>query len=400
VNDARQITAWPRACASLPCAPPAYACTADTFRAVRDASSTRWLRELASHGARRLTDRYAPSVATAEEQQAPPAPPPIVPEPGAPARFARELEPVRAGEQDQLVSRVLRERLSPEDVREVELAIARDEQLQAYYSGAADSRHRTFLLLSFGVWLQVPAVLAKTGLGAEQPPEEVHAMARGPLAAAGGLYEADMLAGALASIGVAIDDAGEALDFGCSSGRLVRVLAAAHPEVRWHGCDPNGPAVEWARRAYPHIHIFQSENQPPLPLGEGSLGLICAISIWSHFAPALGLRWFEEMRRLLTPGGHLVFTTHGLTAVDFYVKNVLRTVPQSDEIVGGLYRRGWWYAQEFGTEGDWGVINPDWGTAFLSPEWLLSQLCPRWRVLQFEPGRNQDNQDVYVLQRV
>ncbi len=45
------------------------------------------------------------------------------------------------------------------------------------------------------------------------------------------------------------------------------------------------------------------------------------------------------------------------------------------------------------------MINPDWGTAFLSPEWLLTHLCPRWRVLEFAPGRNQDNQDVYVLQR-
>ena len=46
------------------------------------------------------------------------------------------------------------------------------------------------------------------------------------------------------------------------------------------------------------------------------------------------------------------------------------------------------------------MVNPDWGTAFLSPEWMLTHLCPRWRVLEFAPGRNQENQDVYVLQRV
>jgi SAM-dependent methyltransferase len=227
----------------------------------------------------------------------------------------------------------------------------------------------------------------------------VHAMARGPLAAAGGLYEADMVAAALASVGVGIESAAAGLDFGCSSGRLVRVLSAAYPEVQWHGCDPNGPAIEWARSAYPRVKLFLSSNAPPLQLPDGSLDLACAISIWSHFAPALGVRWFEEMHRVIRPGGHLVCTTHGLTSVDFYVKNTLRTPAQSDEIVGGLYSRGWWYAQEFGADGDWGVINPDWGTAFISPEWLLAQLCPRWRVLEFAPGRNQDNQDVYVLQR-
>ncbi len=67
-----------------------------------------------------------------------------------------------------------------------------------------------FLLLSFGVWLSIPAVLEKVRLGAEQPPEEVHAMARGPLAAAGGLYEADMVASALASVGVGIESAAAA----------------------------------------------------------------------------------------------------------------------------------------------------------------------------------------------
>jgi hypothetical protein len=106
------------------------------------------------------------------------------------------------------------------------------------------------------------------------------------------------------------------------------------------------------------------------------------------------------MHRLIRPGGHLVCTTHGFTSVALYAQLSLRTPQQSDEIIGALYRQGSWYAPEFGEEGDWGVVNPDWGTAFLSPEWMLTQLCPRWRVLEFAPGRNQDNQDVYVLERV
>jgi len=106
------------------------------------------------------------------------------------------------------------------------------------------------------------------------------------------------------------------------------------------------------------------------------------------------------MRRIIRPGGHLVCTTHGLVSVAFYAQRELRTPEQSKEIAEDLYRQGWWYAAEFGEAGDWGVVNPDWGTAFLTPEWLLAQLCPRWRVLEFAPGRNQDNQDVYVLERV
>ncbi len=160
------------------------------------------------------------------------------------------------------------------------------------------------------------------------------------------------------------------------------MLAAAYPQVRWHGCDPNAPAIAWAGENLPGIEFFVNGNAPPLPLADASLDAAYAISIWSHFEPTLGLRWFEEMRRVIRPGGHLVCTTHGLNSVAHYADVKLRTAAQLSAIAKALYHRGWWYAQEFGEEGDWGVVNPDWGTTFLSAEWMLAQLCPRWRVLR------------------
>ena len=320
--------------------------------------------------------------------------------PGAPGRFARELGPANLAAHLTGASRRLYERLNADDVAEVERQIESSPELQALYTANTDEGTRRHMILSFGIWLDVPCVPGKSGLTGAQPPEEIHVMARGPIAAAGGLYEADLVFDALASVGVDLSDVGSALDFGCSSGRVVRVLQAAYPETRWHGCDPNGPAIAWASENLPAIELFVNGNAPPLPLADGSLDMAYAISIWSHFAPGLGLGWFEEMHRLIRPGGHLVCTTHGLTSVGLYAQLSLRSPQQSDEIIGALYREGSWYAPEFGEEGDWGVVNPDWGTAFLSPEWMLTHLCPRWRVLEYAPGRNQENQDVYVLQRV
>jgi SAM-dependent methyltransferase len=295
---------------------------------------------------------------------------------------------------------VLYERLSASSVEEIEHSIQETSELRDHYAATVDETARHHMVLTFGIWLDVGCVTEKTGLRSVQPPDAIHAMARGPLAAAGGLYEADMVVDALASCGVEMGQVHEALDFGCSSARVVRVLAAAYPEIRWHGCDPNGPAIDWANENLPGIDFFKSDDAPPLPLADGSLDLAYAISIWSHFAPALGLRWFDEMHRMVRPGGHLVFTTHGFTSVGFYAARELRSPQQSDEIIGEMYRQGWWYAPEFGKDGDWGVVNPEWGTAFLSPEWLLAHLCPRWQVLEFAAGRNQENQDVYVLRRV
>jgi SAM-dependent methyltransferase len=322
------------------------------------------------------------------------------PPPGASARFAREIDTTWLAVEEFLATRRLYDRLDKSDVAEIEDLISKEPDLAAYYDAIPDEGSRRHMVLAFGIWLGHPSATARTGLPVPHPPQEVHAMAHGPVAAAGGVYEADMVANALASVGRDIDDVSDALDFGCSSGRVVRVLAASYPNVHWLACDPNADAIAWASENLPGIEFFTSGDVPPLPLADGSLDLAYAISIWSHFEPTLGLRWFEEMHRVLRPGGHLVATTHGATSIAYYGLRYLRSPQQLDEIVVDLYRKGWWYAPEFGEEGDWGVVNPDWGTAFVSPEWLLTQLLPRWRVLEFVPGRNQDNQDIYVLERI
>jgi SAM-dependent methyltransferase len=321
-------------------------------------------------------------------------------EPGAAALYARELPLGYLGVHETEASRRLYDRLDATDVAAVERQIAEHPELLRMYESPKDPGARRHMLLAFGVHLGAKPVLEKAGLSAAQPPEEVHAMARGPVAAAGGLYEADLISDALGGIGVELAEVERALDFGCSSARVLRVLSAAYPQVGWRGCDPNGPAVAWAGEQFPAIDFFQSGNVPPLPLEEDSFDFVYAISIWTHFSPQLALRWFEEIRRVLRPGGHFVLTTHGFTSVAHYAEEGLRTPRQAEAIVGSLYRHGSWYLPEFGAEGDWGVVNPDWGTTFLSPEWMLAQLCPRWRVLDFAAGRHMRNQDVYVLQSV
>jgi SAM-dependent methyltransferase len=330
----------------------------------------------------------------------PEPPPPQASHPPAAEDFARALRPHALAAEVNAATGRLFSLLEPDDVAEVERAMSSDATALALYEQAASPYLRQFLVLCYGLWFGVPEVAKKTGLSPAQPPDDVHAMARGPLAAAGGLYEADLVVNALASAGVDVADISRALDFGCSSARVVRVLAAAYPGTVWLGCDPNGPAISWAIANLPGIEFFVNGDHPPLQIADGALDLAYAVSIWSHFEPALGLRWFEDMRRVIRPGGHLVCTTHGFTSVAFYATQELRTAEQSQQILDDLYGHGWWYAAEFGEEGDWGVVNPDWGTAFLSPEWVLAQLSPSWRILEFAPGANHENQDVYVLERV
>ena len=258
---------------------------------------------------------------------------------------------------------------------------------------------RSELTIVAGVGLGMPEVLVKTGLSTEQPPETIHAMARGPLAAAGSMYDANIVAEGVRRSGGTMDDVRRGLDFGCSSGRLVRVLAAAWPEVEWHGVDPNTEAVQWAAAHLEGVSFAPSPQEPPLPYDDASFQLVAAISIWSHFSEAAARRWLEEMARIIAPGGKLVLTTHGPQSVAFYAANGERPPEQLAEIRQALYRDGYWYFPEFGDEGDWGVVNTQWGTAFQTPEWWARVALDDFVLGDYLVGRNSDNQDVYTLVR-
>jgi SAM-dependent methyltransferase len=208
-----------------------------------------------------------------------------------------------------------------------------------------------------------------------------------------------MVLGALERTGSKLASGTRVLDFGCSSGRVVRVLAAARGDVSWLGCDPNRPAVEWAAANLPVAEFFANEQDPPLALERGELDVVYAISIWSHFDAVAALAWLAEMHRVLRPGGLLVMTAAGARNVS--------VLPEWD--VPDAYTRaawaalstgGFWWADSFGAEGDWGVTHPQWGAAYFTPEWLLTRLLPSWSLRLYEPGRLLGVQDLYVLERM
>ncbi len=312
-----------------------------------------------------------------------------------PTDLARSLPPVTVAAEP--VSSRLVGRLGAEDVAAVAAALTPDER--AMWSAWPPER-RQLLTLAFGVHHEVAGVLERTGLRAAMPPDAVHAMARDALAAGGGYWYADLVAEALTGAGADLWAVRDGLDFGASSGRVVRVLAAAHPEARWSGCDPNAAAISWARANLPGIDFFVSPEDPPVPRPGGAFDLVFAISVWSHYDRGAAVRWLGEMARLLRPGGHLLITTHGPQSVAYHAERASRSPSQLLEIVRALHREGFWFAPEFGAAGDWGVVHPEWGTAFLTSEWLLNQIGSDWHVAHFMPGCVEGNQDVYVLRRV
>jgi SAM-dependent methyltransferase len=312
---------------------------------------------------------------------------------GGPRGFARQLAPSPLAASP--ATDLLFERMSEGSVAAVEGALDPSQRERMAHT---DERDRRRMLLSYAAHHRIEPALAETGLRAEMPPPGVHAMARDDVAAGGSPYYADLVADALAQSGFELAGGRSVLDFGCSSGRVVRVLQAAYPDVRWFGCDPIGAAIEWASANLPGIEFARSPERPPLAYEDGSLDAAYAISVWSHFSDSAALAWAAELRRVLRPGGRLVLTAQGAQTVAHHAEAGLRPAFQLVDILRSLYRGGFMFAHEFGPGGDHGLVNPDWGTAFLTPEWLLTHLTPDWRVLCFWPGRAEGSQDVYVLE--
>jgi SAM-dependent methyltransferase len=296
------------------------------------------------------------------------------------------------------VTDVLYSRLSDSDVDRVKSSL--DESQAAALHGAS-VRDQKRSIISFAVHFGLTDVLGRVGLNAAIPPDDIHAMSRGVLAIAGGCLYGDLVLDAMGLDTSVLRAGAKLLDFGCSSGRVVRVLAAAYPDSEWYGCDPNQDAIRWDRENLPGMQFAVSSGDPPLAMySDGMFDVVFAISIWSHFAENAAVRWLNEMHRLVRPGGLLIITTHGYRSIAYLAENRLHDPLTLAEIRDSLYSRGFCFAPIFGKAGDWGYVHREWGEAFLSPEWLLAHVHPAWTVTKFEIGRVENNQDIYTLQRV
>lgn len=129
------------------------------------------------------------------------------------------------------------------------------------------------------------------------------------------------------------------LEFGCGSGRVLRHWQGVRGPAM-HGTDYNPALVAWCREHLPFARIGQNRLAPPLPYADASFDFVYAISVFTHLKESLQHAWMAELRRILTPGGHLLFTTHGvslrhqLTAIEGAAFDSGRLVVRYEETSG------------------------------------------------------------------
>lgn len=110
--------------------------------------------------------------------------------------------------------------------------------------------------------------------------------------------------------GGVLEDMSAILDFGCGCGRVARWWAElTGPDV--FGCDPNRELVGWCRGHLPFLNAATCEAEPPLPYPDASFDFAYALSVFTHLPERQSLEWIAELRRVIKPGGYLIFTIAG-----------------------------------------------------------------------------------------
>ncbi len=103
------------------------------------------------------------------------------------------------------------------------------------------------------------------------------------------------------------------LDFGCSSGRVLRHFETERQSGGWrlHGVDAQAILIEWLRSFWPAAYDVCAANVvvPKLPFEDNYFDVIFGISVFTHIK-YLWDGWLCELRRCLKPGGLCLQTVH------------------------------------------------------------------------------------------
>lgn len=293
------------------------------------------------------------------------------------------------------VTDLLHARLAPGD-REATVAAMAGSAAELH--AAADEATRRRLELNHIAAFGPGPARERLGLLAAMPPDDVHAMARDWTAIGGDTHLVDLVVAAFEAAGLPLSDGASVLDFGCSSGRLLRILAAARPDLRCAGVDPNAAAIAWAAAHLPGTWAV-SPLAPPLDLPDASLDAVVALSIWTHFAARPAELWLEEMARVVRPGGALLLTTHSWDALLAFERREMIDRYVVGTAAAALMTGGHHFVSVFGPGGDWGVSDPGWGDAYCTTEWLAARTGAAWAIELLWPAAVEGAQDLFVLRR-
>jgi SAM-dependent methyltransferase len=187
----------------------------------------------------------------------------------------------------------------------------------------------------------------------------------------------------LARNGVAVEQLGAILDFGCGAGRVMRHWKSLEGPTL-HGTDYNPELVEWCAANLPFATFRVNRLNGGVDYPPVSFDLIYAFSVFTHLGPAGQSFWITELSRVLKPGGSLFITTHGERYLDRLSRRDRKQFRSGRLVVLGSKREG---------SNDCAAFHPE--------SYVRQSLAQGLDVVDFVPEGALGNpyQDAYLLRK-
>lgn len=110
-------------------------------------------------------------------------------------------------------------------------------------------------------------------------------------------------------------------EWGCGPARIIRHIRPFldKSNAQLYGFDYNPDSISWCQENIDDITFMCNSVSPPLPCDENSYDCLYNLSVFTHLSEKMHIDWISELRRVVKPGGLIIFTTHG----DFFKFNLL-----------------------------------------------------------------------------
>jgi SAM-dependent methyltransferase len=174
------------------------------------------------------------------------------------------------------------------------------------------------------------------------------------------------------------------LEFASGYGMVTRHLANLPTTAKLVACDIHPGAVEFIRERLKQLAVI-SRHIPEEASFEESFDVVFALSFFSHMPDISFKRWLKTLFAAVSPGGILVFTTHGLISRTYF----------GDINLGD---NGFWFKPS-SEQSD--LDTAEYGSSVATPAYVVAQLAqvPGASLADFRRGFWWRHQDLYVVSR-
>jgi SAM-dependent methyltransferase len=149
-----------------------------------------------------------------------------------------------------------------------------------------------------------------------------------------------------------------------------------------HGTDYNPRLVQWCKENLKFAEFQVNTLSRRLSYEPETFDFIYAFSVFTHLSEPLQFHWIDELWRMLKPGGHLYFTTHG----DYLLPQL--TVDEKEKFLNGQF---------VVREADQSGSNTC--ATFHPVSYVREKMARNFVVVDFIPGAPKGEQDIYLFKK-